>query len=397
MPQEKDPIVIVEALRTPMGSFQSAFQKLSAVDLATVTVRGMLHMTELHKGAVSEVIMGNVLGAGLKQAPARQVALRAGLPDMTNATTVNKVCGSGMKAVMMGASQILTGESSVVIAGGMESMSNAPLFIKRPPKKTPPPAEPHYEDHLFYDGLFDAYASKTPMGMFAEATAEKYGFSREDQDAFTIHSVEKAQKATKERLFEREIVPIQLKSADTVENFDVDEPVQRAKLDKIPELKPVFKPDGTITAANASGLTDGAAALMLMRESEAAKHGLAPRARIVGYTSAGLEPKWFTLAPIEATKKLFEKIGWHGKDVDLYEVNEAFAVVAMAAMKDLHIVPEKFNVHGGACALGHPLGASGARVLVTLLNALEALNLKRGVASLCIGGGEGVAMAIERP
>lgn len=392
----KDPIVIVEALRTPMGSFQSCLKELSAVHLGTAVVRALLHMTNIPKESISDVILGSVLQAGQGQAPARQVVVRSDLPLTVGATTINKVCGSGMKAVMMGASQIMAGDAKVIIAGGMESMSQAPLFIKRPGKKEEPPKDPTYLDHLFHDGLHDAYQKGTPMGIFAEATAAKYGFSREEQDAFAINSVQKAQAALKEGYFEREIVPLVLKIENETQTIDTDEPIQRAKIEKIPQLRPAFKEDGTITAASSSAITDGASVLMMMQESTARAHGLTPRAKIVGYTSFGLEPEWFTLAPIHAIQTLLKKVGWKTDDVDLYEINEAFAVVAMAAQKDLGIKDHQLNIHGGACALGHPIGASGARLLTTLINALEIHNLNRGVASLCIGGGEAVAMAIER-
>ena len=392
----KDPVVIVEALRTPMGSFQSSLRTLSAPDLAAVVVRGLLYTTGLPKHAIDEIIMGCVLQAGIGQAPARQVVIKAGLSEKTRATTVNKVCGSGMKALMIGVGQLLTGESQTIIAGGMESMSRAPLFIKRPGLKESPPSAPEYLDHLFHDGLEDAYEKGTSMGVFAELLAEDYGFSREAQDAFAIQSLKKAQAAVSEGLFEREVIPIVLTTKDQSEELCSDEPVARAKLEKIPHLKPAFKENGTITAASASAIADGAAGLLLMRESEAKKWGLTPRARIVGYASSGVKPQWFTRAPIDAIKSLLSKIHWSSDEVDLYEINEAFAVVAMAAQRDLDIPDEKINVHGGACALGHPLGASGARIVVTLLNALESRNLKKGIASLCIGGGEGVAIAIER-
>ena len=391
----KDPIVIVEALRTPIGSFQSTLKSLKATDLGAVVVRGLMHMTDLPKDAVDEVIMGSVLQAGQGQAPARQVVMKAGLSESTSAITLNKVCGSGMKAVMMGASQILAGESSVVIAGGMESMSNAPFFIDRPGRKEAPPADPDYKDHMFHDGLHDAYVKGTSMGIYAEEAVAKYKFTRDQQDAFAVQSVTKAKEAARDRLFEREIVPIVLKMGEEGMDISTDEPIERAKLEKIPQLKPAFKEDGTITAATASAITDGAAGLLLMRASEAKKRGLEPRAKIVSYAAAGLEPKWFTLAPIDAITKVMERAKWSAKDVDLYEINEAFAVVAMAAQKDLGIPDDKLNVHGGACALGHPIGASGARILVTLINALKARKAKRGIASLCIGGGEGVAMAVE--
>lgn len=393
---QKDPIVIVEALRTPMGSFQASLSTLSAVHLGTAVVRALMFMTGLPKDAITEVIMGNVLQAGEGQAPARQVALQAGLLHTTNATTVNKVCGSGMKALMMGCHQLLAGEASLIIAGGMESMSRAPLFITRPPRKESPPADPVFLDHLFHDGLQDAYQKGTPMGIFAEETALKYGFSREDQDAFATHSVEKAQLAARTGAFDREIVPLVLKEGETSREIRTDEPVERARIEKIPLLRPAFREDGTITAASSSALTDGASALLLMRESEAKKRGLSPRARIIGSSSFGVEPQWFTLAPIGAIRTLLNKVNWKVEDVDLYEVNEAFAVVAMAAQRELGIADHKLNVFGGACALGHPIGASGARLITTLLNALEQKNQHRGIASLCIGGGEAVAMAIER-
>jgi acetyl-CoA C-acetyltransferase len=392
----KDPVVILEALRTPIGSFQSSLQKLSAPDLAAIVVRGLLYTTGLPKHSIDEIIMGCVLQAGLGQSPARQVAFKADLLEKTVGTTINKVCGSGMKAVMVAANQLLTGESKAIIAGGMESMSNAPFFIKRPGRKEEPPLHPTYMDHLFHDGLEDAYDQGTSMGVFAEKLAEKYRFSRKDQDAFAKSSVEKAQRATADNLFEREIIPIVLKSGDQTEEVSSDEPVGRINVEKIPSLKPAFMENGTITAASASAITDGAAGLLLMRESEAKKWGLTPRARIVGYASAGVKPEWFTLGPIDAIKTLLERIKWTMDKVDLFEINEAFAVVAMATQRDLGIPDSKLNVHGGACALGHPIGASGARIIVTLLNALEARGLQKGIASLCIGGGEGVAMAIER-
>ena len=391
----KDPVVILEGLRTPIGSFQSSLKKLSAPDLAAVVVRGLIYTMGLPKHSIDEIIMGCVLQAGLGQSPARQVVFKAGLAEKTLGTTLNKVCGSGMKAVIMGANQLLTGESKSVIAGGMESMSHAPLFITRPGKKEEPPLSPVYMDHLFHDGLEDAYEKKTSMGIFAERLAKKYGFSREEQDDFAKHSVEKAKKATVDGFFEREIIPIVLKAGDEMGEVDIDETVDRINVEKIPSLKPAFMENGTITAASASALADGAAGLLLMRASEATKWGLTPRARIVGYASAGVEPQWFGLAPIDAIKNLLAKIKWSMDEVDLFEINEAFAVVAMAAQRDLGIPNEKLNIYGGACALGHPLGASGARIIVTLLNALEARGLKKGIASLCVGGGEGVAMAIE--
>jgi acetyl-CoA C-acetyltransferase len=390
----KDPVVIVEALRTPMGSYLSSLTRLSATDLGAVVVRGTMFMTNLGPNDIDEVIMGCVLSAGAGQAPARQVVLKAGLSNETTATTVNKVCGSGMRAVMMAVNQILGGESEVVLAGGMESMSNAPLLVKRPGKKEEPDFS-EYKDHLFWDGLYDAYKKGTPMGEFAEATAEKYKFSRKDQDDFTIESVKRAQNYMDSEGYIREVVPLSVKEGNEIKEINKDEPVERAKIEKIPDLKPVFKKEGTITAANASGITDGAAVLLLMRESVAKKYKLKPRAKIVAQTSVAREPEWFTVAPSKAIKSVLDKAGWAKKDVDLFEINEAFAVVPMAVMQDLGVSHDKVNVHGGACAMGHPIGASGARVLVTLLNALEQKKLKKGIASVCIGGGEATAMAIE--
>lgn len=390
----KDPVVIVEALRTPMGSYLSSLRRLSATDLGAVAVRGTLFMSDLRPNDIDEVIMGCVLSAGVGQAPARQVVIKAGLSNETPATMVNKVCGSGMRAVMMGTTQILAGESDVVLAGGMESMSNAPLLVKRPGKKEDPNFSEH-KDHLFWDGLYDAYKKGTPMGDFAEATAEKYKLSREDQDNFTIESVKRAQTYMKSNGYTREVIPISVKEGEEVKEINKDEPVERAKIEKIPDLKPVFKKDGTITAANASGLTDGAAVLLLMRESMAKKYKLKPRAKIIAQATAAREPEWFTVAPTKAIKSVLDKANWSKKDVDLFEINEAFSVVPMAVMQDLDIPHDKVNIHGGACAMGHPIGASGARILVTLLNALENKKLKKGIASICIGGGEATAMAIE--
>lgn len=390
----KDPVVIVEALRTPMGSYLSSLKRLSATDLGAVAVRGTLFMSDLRPNDIDEVIMGCVLSAGVGQAPARQVVIKAGLLNETPATMVNKVCGSGMRAVMMGTTQILAGESDVVLAGGMESMSNAPLLVKRPGKKEDPNFSEH-KDHLFWDGLYDAYKKGTPMGDFAEATAEKYKLSREDQDNFTIESVKRAQTYMKSNGYTREVIPISVKEGEEVKEINKDEPVERAKIEKIPDLKPVFKKDGTITAANASGLTDGAAVLLLMRESMAKKYKLKPRAKIIAQATAAREPEWFTVAPTKAIKSVLDKANWSKKDVDLFEINEAFSVVPMAVMQDLDIPHDKVNIHGGACAMGHPIGASGARILVTLLNALENKKLKKGIASICIGGGEATAMAIE--
>jgi acetyl-CoA C-acetyltransferase len=388
-----DPIVVVGIARTAMGGMSGVFTEVSATKLGGEAIRGALEDAGVAPADVSEVIMGCVLPAGLGQAPARQAALAAGLPQNTPTTTINKVCGSGMKAVMMGADALAVGQAEIVVAGGMESMTNAPYMLTK--------ARAGYRlghgellDHMFLDGLQNAYDGQL-MGNFAEATAEKYQFSREQQDGFAIASLNKANAAIAAGHFRREIVPVTVKSrkGDTV--VAVDEQPGNAKPDKIPSLKPAFKKDGTVTAANASSISDGAAALVLMRQSTAQKRGLKPLAVIKGQTQYAQAPEWFTTAPVGAMKKLLEQANWSVNDVDLFEINEAFAVVTMAAARDLDIPEEKINVHGGACALGHPLGASGARILVTLIAALQTYDKKRGVASLCIGGGEATAVAVE--
>ena len=338
--------------------------------------------------------MGNVLQAGVGQAPARQAALGAGLPLSVNCTTVHKVCGSGMKATMFANDMLIAGTNEIMVSGGMESMSNAPYLL---PKARGGMRLGHGQvlDHMFFDGLEDAYQKGRLMGTFAEECASKYTFTREAQDAFAIASLKRAQKANTEGLFAWEIAHVSLKSGKGDRFVDKDEQPFKANFDKIPQLKPAFRKDGTVTAANSSSISDGAAALVLMRQSEAQRRGLAPIARIVGHTTHAQEPGWFTTAPVGAIRKLYDKTGWKAQDVDLYEINEAFAVVTMAAMKEHGLPHDKVNVHGGACALGHPIGASGARILVTLLGALKQYNLKRGVASLCIGGGEATAMAVE--
>lgn len=388
-----DPIVVVGIARTAMGGMSGVFTEVSATKLGGDAIRGALEDAGVTAADVSEVIMGCVLPAGLGQAPARQAALAAGLPQNTPTTTINKVCGSGMKAVMMGADALAVGQADIVVAGGMESMTNAPYMLTK--------ARAGYRlghgellDHMFLDGLQNAYDGQL-MGNFAEATAEKYQFSREQQDEFAIASLKKASAAIAAGHFKREIVPVTVKSrkGDTV--VAVDEQPGNAKPDKIPSLKPAFKKDGTVTAANSSSISDGAAALVLMRQSTAQKRGLKPLAVIKGQTQYAQAPEWFTTAPVGAMKKLLEQANWSVNDVDLFEINEAFAVVTMAAVRDLDIPEEKVNVHGGACALGHPLGASGARILVTLIAALQTYGKKRGVASLCIGGGEATAVAVE--
>jgi acetyl-CoA C-acetyltransferase len=390
-----DPIVIVGAARTPMGAFQGDLKNVSAPELGAAAIKAAVERAGLKLEDVQEVIMGNVLSAGQGQAPARQAALGAGLPLGVGCTTINKMCGSGMKAAMLANDLLLAGTNTVMVAGGMESMTNAPYLL---PKARGGLRLGHGEvkDHMFLDGLEDAYDRGRLMGTFAEDTAAKYQFSREAQDGFAITSLKRAQDAINNGWFAAEITPLTIKQGKGETTIARDEQPLKANLDKIPQLKPVFRKDGTVTPANSSSISDGAAALVLMRLSEAQKRGLKPLAKIVGHTTHAHEPNWFTTAPVGALKKLFVQTGWNKNDVDLFEINEAFAVVTMAAMHDLDLPHAKVNVHGGACALGHPIGASGARIVVTLLAALEKYGLKRGVAALCIGGGEATAMAIER-
>ncbi len=389
-----DPVVIVGAARTPMGAFQGELKDFLAAELGAVAIRAAVERAGIKADDVEEVIMGCVLPAGQGQAPARQASLGAGIPLGAGCTTVNKMCGSGMKATMLANDLLLAGTNRVMIAGGMESMTNAPYLL---PKARAGYRMGHQQvlDHMFLDGLEDAYDRGRLMGTFAEECASKYTFTREEQDAFAIASLKRAQKANTGGLFAWEIAHVSLKSGKGDRFVDKDEQPFKANFDKIPQLKPAFRKDGTVTAANSSSISDGAAALVLMRQSEARHRGLAPIARIVGHTTHAQEPGWFTTAPVGAIRKLYDKTGWKAQDVDLYEINEAFAVVTMAAMKEHGLPHDKVNVHGGACALGHPIGASGARILVTLLGALKQYNLKRGVASLCIGGGEATAMAVE--
>jgi acetyl-CoA C-acetyltransferase len=386
-----DPIVIAAAARTPMGGFQGDLKDFSASQLGAAAIAAAVSRAGLTPDQIEEVVFGCVLPAGQGQAPARQAALAAGLPLSTGATTVNKMCGSGMKAAMLAHDLILAGSASIAIAGGMESMSNAPYLLDR--------ARAGYRmghgrviDHMFLDGLEDAYDKGRLMGTFAEDCAETFQFTRKAQDDFALASLSRAQAATASGAFAAEITPIQAKSGPVTQ----DELPGKAKPEKIPGLKPAFRDGGTVTAANSSAISDGAAALVLMRRSQADHLGLQPLAIIAGHATHAHAPNLFPTAPIGAIKKLAERTGWRLADVDLFEINEAFAVVAMAAMRDLALPHEKVNINGGACALGHPIGASGARILVTLLAALQAHGLKRGVASLCIGGGEATAMAIER-
>jgi acetyl-CoA C-acetyltransferase len=388
-----DPVVILGARRTPVGAFQGALSTVTAPQLGAVAIKAALADSGLAATQVDEVILGCVLSAGIGQAPARQAALGAGLPTSVPSTTVNKMCGSAMRAVMLGADQILAGTAQVVVAGGIESMTNAPYLL--------PKARAGYRmgnqeviDHMFFDGLQSPWDGQL-MGCFADATSEKYGFTRQAQDDFAAESVRRALGAVNKGDFKAEVAPVTTKTRKGEVLVDKDETPFTLDIAKIPTLKPAFKKDGTVTAASSSGISDGAAALVLARESFAASKGLKPLARILGYTSFAREPEWFTLAPVGAIQKLLTQLNWQAKDVDLYEINEAFAAVPMAAMKDLSLDHAKVNVNGGACALGHPIGATGARILTTLLYALKARGKKRGIASLCIGGGEATAIAIE--
>ncbi len=391
----QDPIVIVGAARTAMGGFQGVFQNVTAPELGAAAIRAAVERAGLASSDIQEVIMGNCLMAGVGQAPARQASIGAGLPLSTGCTTISKMCGSGMKAAMLAHDLITAGSNEIMVAGGMESMTNSPYLL---PKARGGMRLGHQQviDHMFMDGLEDAYDKGRLMGTFAEDCAGKYEFTREAQDAFAVASLTRALKATKDGSFAKEIASITTKVGKQVMAITQDEQPMTAKPEKIPTLKPAFRKDGTVTAANSSSISDGAAALVLMRLSGAEKRGLKPLARVVAHTTHAQEPNWFTTAPVAAMKKLFDKTNWSAKEVDLYEINEAFAVVTMAAMRDLGLTHEKVNVHGGACALGHPIGASGARIMVTLLAALEKYDLQRGVASLCIGGGEATAIALER-
>jgi len=389
-----DPIVIVSAARTPLGALQGELKDFAAPQLGAAAIRAAVERAGVKPEQVQEVIMGCVLPAGQGQAPARQASLGAGLPLSAGCTTVNKMCGSGMKAAMLAHDLLIAGSNDVMVAGGMESMSNAPYLL---PKARSGYRMGHQQvlDHMFLDGLEDAYDKGRLMGSFAEDCAGKYQFSREDQDKFAVASLERAQKANKDGSFAWETVPIAIKAGKDERFVEHDEAPFKANFDKIPLLKPAFRKDGTVTAANSSSISDGAAALVMMRRSTADKFGLKPLATVAGHSTHSQEPGWFTTAPVGAIRKLFDKTGWSAGQVDLYEINEAFAVVTMAAMKEHKLPHEKVNVHGGACALGHPIGASGARILVTLIGALRKHGGKRGVASLCIGGGEATAMAVE--
>ena len=390
----QDPIVIVSAARTPMGGFQGDFSSLTSPQLGALAIKAAIERAGISADLVEEVLMGCVLPAGLGQAPARQAALGAGLPLSAGCTTLNKMCGSGMKATMMAHDLLLAGTNEVMVAGGMESMTNAPYVL--------PKARGGYRlghgqifDHMFLDGLEDAYDKGRLMGTFAEDCAGNYGFTREAQDTYAIASTTRAQAAIKDGTFEWEITPVTIAGRKGDVTINSDEQPPKANIEKIPSLKPAFRKDGTVTPANSSSISDGAAALVLMRLSSADKLGLKPLAKIVGHTTHAHQPSLFATAPVGAMEKLLKKTGWTVADVDLWEINEAFAVVTMAAIHDLKLDHAKVNIHGGACALGHPIGASGARIIVTLLGALKKTGGKRGIASLCIGGGEATAMAIE--
>ncbi|HEX9451490.1 MAG TPA: acetyl-CoA C-acetyltransferase [Burkholderiales bacterium] len=389
-----DPIVIVSVARTPMGALQGELKDFAAPQLGAAAIRAALERAGMKPEQVQEVIMGCVLPAGQGQAPARQASLGAGLPLSAGCTTVNKMCGSGMKAAMFANDLLAAGTNDIMVAGGMESMSNAPYLL---PKARTGYRMGHQQviDHMFLDGLEDAYDKGRLMGSFAEDCATKFAFTREEQDRFAITSLERAQKANKDGSFAWETVPIAIKAGKDERFIEYDEQPFKANFDKIPLLKPAFRKDGTVTAANSSSISDGAAAMIMMRRSTSDKLGLKPLATVVGHATHAQEPGLFTTAPVGAIQKLFDRTGWTAGNVDLFEINEAFAVVTMAAMREHRLPHEKVNIHGGACALGHPIGASGARILVTLIGALRKNGLKRGVASLCIGGGEATAMAVE--
>jgi acetyl-CoA C-acetyltransferase len=391
----KDPIVIVSGARTPMGGFQGVFEAMTAPQLGAAAIKSAAEMASIKGEEIDDVLMGCVLPAGQGQAPARQAAFGAGLPASVPCTTVNKMCGSGMKTVMMAYDSLHARPGDVIVAGGLESMTNTPHIL---PKMRSGQRLGHAQvfDHMFLDGLEDAYDKGRLMGTYAEDTATHYQFTREAQDDYAIESLRRAKTANEDGSFAAEMTPVTVKTRKGETLVDRDEQPFAAQPDKIPSLRPAFAKDGTVTAANSSSISDGAAAVIMMRASEAERRGLAPMAKIVGTASHAREPKWFTTAPIGAISNVLEQVGWSTGDVGLYEINEAFAVVAMAAMRDLDLPHDKVNVHGGACALGHPVGASGTRIILTLLHAMQKYDQQKGVASLCIGGGEATAVAVER-
>jgi len=390
----EDHIVVVGMSRTPIGGFQGSLKDISATDLGSFAIRAALNRSKISAEKIDEVLMGCVLPAGVGQAPARQASLGAGIPESTGCTTINKMCGSGMKTVMIAHDLLVAKTNNIIVAGGLESMSNTPYIL---PKARSGQRIGHGQmiDHMFLDGLEDAYEKGTLMGVFAENTAKKYRFSRRLQDEFAIRSLNRARQAIEDGSFENEITAVSYVKRGEKFYVQKDEQPIIANLEKIAKLKPAFKEDGTVTAANSSSISDGAAALVLMRESNAKKLKIKPLARFKGHCSFAHSPKWFTTAPVYAIKKILKEVKWDTKNIDLYEINEAFAVVTMAAMKDLDLPHEKVNIHGGACALGHPIGASGTRILVTLISALKKYKKKRGIATLCIGGGEAISMAVE--
>ncbi len=392
---QEDPIVIVGAARTPMGGFQGVLKDATAPELGGVAIKAAIERAGLQPDDIEDLIMGLCLFAGVKQAPCRQAAHNAGIPWTAGATTISKMCGSAMKATMLAHDNILAGSHDIMVAGGMESMTNSPYIAMNARNGYRLGHGDQLKDHMFLDGLEDAYEEGKLMGSFAEDTAEHYQFTREQQDAFAIESLRRAKKAVEDGTFANEIEPVTISTRRGEVTISDDEQPFNADIEKIPNLRPAFRKDGSVTAANSSSISDGGAALVLMRRSEADKRGLTPLAMINAHATNSHEPNWFTTAPIGSIEKVLAKAGWERNDVDLFEVNEAFAVVTMAAMRDLDIPHDQINIYGGACALGHPVGASGARIIVTLMNALRKNDLKKGVASLCIGGGEATAVAIE--
>ena len=391
----KEQVVITGMARTPMGSFQGSLSSEKAPDLGSIAIKGAIERACIKPEDIDDVVMGCVLPAGMGQAPARQAAIGAGIPNTSGATTINKMCGSGMRAAMIANDQLLAGSSLISLAGGIESMSNAPYIL---PKVRDGLRMGHgkVQDHMFIDGLEDAYEPGRLMGSYAEATAEAYQFTREEQDNFAIRSLKRAKKANEDGSFDEEMVPVTIKTRKGSMEITKDEQPFNADIDKIPNLKPAFSKEGTVTAANSSSISDGAAALVMMTMQEAEKKNSKPLAKIVAHATNSHDPAWFTTAPIGAIQKVLDKAAWDIKDVGLFEINEAFAVVPMAAMKDLSISPDIVNVHGGACALGHPVGTSGARIMATLISAMHKYKVDKGIASLCIGGGEATAIALER-
>jgi len=391
----KEQVVITGMARTPMGSFQGSLSNEKAPDLGSIAIKGAIKRANIKPEDIDDVVMGCVLPAGMGQAPARQAAIGAGIPNTSGATTINKMCGSGMRAAMIATDQLLAGSSLISLAGGIESMSNAPYIL---PKVRDGLRMGHgkVQDHMFIDGLEDAYEPGRLMGSYAEATAEAYQFTREEQDNFAIRSLKRAKKANEDGSFDEEMVPVTIKTRKGSIEITKDEQPFNADINKIPNLKPAFSKEGTVTAANSSSISDGAAALVMMTMQEAEKKNSKPLAKIVAHATNSHDPAWFTTAPIGAIQKVLDKAAWDIKDVGLFEINEAFAVVPMAAMKDLSISPDIVNVHGGACALGHPVGTSGARIMATLISAMHKYKVDKGIASLCIGGGEATAIALER-